>query len=88
MPDLSLTVLLLLLAWVLLSVSLGFVFFVIPSWRRSGPGGELYEHPRIGRGDRRTASRDRRVGLPDTRAVRTERRRGASERRREPIAMA
>ena len=94
MPDLSLTVLLL-LAWVLLAVSIALVFFVIPSGRRSSVGGELDEDPRTGPGDRRSASRDRRVGLPDTREVRSERRRGTpdrrqgtGDRRRGPAAMA
>jgi len=86
MPELPLTVVLL-LAWVLLSVSIGLAIIVIASRRRSGLDGRFDGEPRTG-GARRTASRDRRVGLPDTRAARTERRSGPSDRRREPAAMA
>lgn len=94
MPDLSLTVIVL-LAWVLLAGAIAVVFFVIPSRRRSGLEQDLDGDPRSGPADRRSAARERRIGLPDTRPVRIERRRGApdrrrgqGDRRRSPAAMA
>jgi hypothetical protein len=76
MPTLSIIVLVV-LAWVLLSLLIAVVVFVIP--KPLHPGDEEFRAARGG--DRRAPGRDRRIGLPDLRPVRTERRTGTDRRR-------
>jgi hypothetical protein len=75
MPTLSIIVLVV-LAWVVLSLLIAVVVFVIP--KPLHPGDSEY---RASRGDRRAPGRDRRMGLPDLRPVRVERRTGTDRRR-------
>ena len=75
MPTLSIIVLVV-LAWVVLSLLIAVVVFVIPKPLHPGDG-----EFRASRGDRRTPGRDRRIGLPDLRPVRVERRSGGERRR-------
>ena len=79
MPDMSLT-LYVLLGWVLLlAIIVGFVVLAGQRRRRSRHG--LSGDPRVGAPDRRAAIRDRRIGLADQRVLRVERRRRSADRR-------
>jgi hypothetical protein len=66
-------ILIVVLAWVVLSLVLAVVVFVIP--KPLHPGDEDF---RASRGDRRAG--DRRIGMPDLRPVRVERRSGGDRR--------
>ncbi len=81
MPDMSIT-LYVLLGWVLLlAIIVGFV--VLAGLRRPRSRHGFSGDPRIGAPDRRAAIRDRRVGLEDQRVLRVERRRRSADRRSE-----
>jgi len=94
MPDLSLT-LYLLLGWALLLLAV-LAFFALAGSRRPHRGeASISEDPRTGLPDRRGPQHDRRRGLPDPREHKVERRRGMTDRRggmrdrrRSPAALA
>lgn len=94
MPDLSLT-LYLLVTWGLLLLAVIAFFALAGSRRRQRRDAGVSGDPRMGPPDRRGATPDRRQGRPDPRPHKVERRRatsdrrgGMNDRRRSPAALA